>query len=86
MYAVALSEHAGCNDPQEIPCPLVFDEAVPLVSAQPTALGGANLAQSAPLLTTSPMFIVRHRPGHDRIPDSPGPPGDVYLRLQRLLI
>jgi hypothetical protein len=86
IYAVALSEHAGCNDPQEIPCPLVFDEAVPLVSAQPAALGGANLVQSAPLPTASPMFIVQRRPGHDRMPDSPGPPGDVHLRFQRLLI
>jgi hypothetical protein len=84
--AVALSEHAGCNDPQETRCPPVFDEAVPLVSAQPAAFGGADLGQSAPLPTASPMLIAQHRPWHDRIPDSPGPPGREYLRLQRLLI
>lgn len=86
IHAVADSEHVGCNDAQETPCPPVFDEAVPLASAQPAAFGGVDLAQSVPSPTASPTFILQHRPWIDRMPDSPGPPGDVYLRFQRLLI
>jgi hypothetical protein len=86
IYAVADAEHVGCNDPQGTLCPLVFDEAVPLVSAHPAAFGGVDLAQSVPSPTASLMFILQHRPWIDRMPDSPGPPGDVYLRFQRLLI
>jgi hypothetical protein len=86
MDAVALSEHSGCNDPQGTPCPLVFDEVLPLASAQSAAAGGVDFLQLVSLPSSSPMFIVQRRPGYDRIPDSPGPPGDVYLRFQRLLI
>ena len=92
FHAVAIPAHIECGTPTQTPCPLALDQAVPLAldqavplaSAQPALFGGVNLAQSAPL--PSPMFVVQRRIGLDQKPDSPGPPGRVYLRLQRLLI
>lgn len=84
-HAMVQSEHEGCNDPQP-PCAQTLDENLPIASAQPGIVDEGRLAQPALLQPASPMRFEAHHNGNDRVPDSPGPPDRVYLRLQRLLI
>lgn len=86
MHAIVQSEHEGYNDPQEPPCPQTLDEKLPIASAQPGIVDDGRLAQPALLQLASPLLFQAHHTGIDRIPDSPGPPDRVYLRLQRFLI
>jgi len=86
MHAIVQSEHEGCNDPQEPCCPQMLDEKLPIAGAQPGIVDDGRLAQPA-LLQRAPLLLFEpYHTGNDRIPDSPGPPERVYLRLQRFLI
>ncbi len=86
MHAIVQSEHEGCNDPQAPCCPQMLDEKLPIAGVQSAAVDDGRLAQPALLQLASPMLFEAHRAGNDRVPDSPGPPDRVYLRLQRFLI
>lgn len=87
MHAIAQSEHDGDIDSQEPCCPQTLDDAaVVIASAQPGHVDSGKLTQPVMLQRAPPMLLDPHRPGNDRIPDSPGPPDRVYLRLQRFLI
>ena len=86
MHAIVQSEQQGCNDPQEPCCAQMLDEKLPIASAQPGVVDDGRLAQPTLLQRAPPMLFEPHRAGNDRIPDSPGPPDRVYLRLQRFLI
>lgn len=86
MHAIVQSEHEGCSDPQEPPCPQTLDEKLAIPSAQPGLVDDGRLAQPALLQQAPPMLFEAPRAGTDRIPDSPDPPDRVYLRLQRFLI
>jgi hypothetical protein len=86
IHAIVQSEHEACNDPQEPYCPPIVDEQVPIASAQPSLVDDGRLAQAALVEHAPPMLFEAPRAGTDRIPDSPGPPDRVYLRLQRILI
>jgi len=86
MHAIVQSEHEGCNEPQEPCCTQMFDERLPIAGVQPGIADDGRLAQPALLRRAPPMLFEPPRAGHDRIPNSPGPPDRVYLRLQRFLI
>jgi len=85
MQAIVQSEHEGCNDPQEPCCPQMLDERRPIAGVQ-SAVDEGRLAQPVQQQQALPMLFEPYRLGNDRIPDSPGPPGRVYLRLQRFLV
>jgi len=86
VHAFVQSEHEGCNEPQEPPCPQTLDEKLPIASVQLGIVDDGKLAQPAMPQLASPMLFEPHHTGNDRVPDSPGPPDRVYLRLQRFLI
>ncbi len=86
VHAFVQSEHEGCNVPQDPPCPQTLDERLPIASVQAGSVDNVRLAQPALLKLASPMLFEPHHTGNDRVPDSPGPPDRVYLRLQRFLI
>jgi hypothetical protein len=86
MNAIVQSEHEGCSDPQEPCCTQMVDEKLPIASVQLGIVDDGRLAQPALLQHAPPMLFEPPRAGNDRIPDSPGPPDRVYLRLQRFLI
>jgi hypothetical protein len=86
MHAVMQSEHEGCGDPQEPCCPQMFEEKLAVASAQPGVTDDGRLAQPALLQRALPMRLDASRARNDRVPDPPGPPDRVYLRLQRFLI
>lgn len=86
MHAIVQSEHERCNDPQEPCCAQMLDEKLAIPSAQPGIADDGRLAQPALLQRSPPMLFEPHHTGDDRVPDSPGPPDRVYLRLQRFLI
>lgn len=86
IHAIVQSEHERCIDPQEPCCTQMLDEKLPIASVQPGIVDDGRLAQPALLQQASPMLFEPHHTGDDRIPDSPGPPDRVYLRLQHLLI
>jgi len=86
MRAIVQSEHEGCNGPQEPCCPQMLDGKLPIASVQPGIVDDGRLAQPALLQQALPMLFEPHPTGDVRIPDSPGPPDRVYLRLQRFLI
>lgn len=86
MHAIVPSEHEGCNDPQEPCCPQMLDALLPIASAQSVIVDNGRLAQPALPQRTLPLLFEPHRAGNDLVPDSPGPPDRMYLRLQRFLI
>jgi len=86
MHAIVQSEHEGCNDPREPCCSQMLDEQLPIASAQPGIVDDGRLAQPALLQRTPPLLFEPPRSAYERMPDSPGPPDRVYLRLQRFLI
>lgn len=86
MHAIVQSEHERCNDPQEPCCAQMLDEKPAIPSAQPGIADDGRLAQPA-LLRQAPLILFEaHRARNDRVPDLPGQPDRVYLRLQRFLI
>ncbi len=86
MHAIVQSEHEGRDDPQEPPCPQTLDEKLAITSAQPGIVDDGRLVQPALLQRAPPMLFEPPRAGNDLVPDSPGPPDRMYLRLQRFLI
>lgn len=86
MHAIVQTEHEGCIDPQAPCCTQVLDEKFPIASAQPGIVDGSRPAQPALIVRSLPLLFELHRAGNVRMPDSPGPPDRVYLRLQRFLI
>jgi len=86
MHAIVQSEHEGCIDPQEPCCPQTLDGKLQIASAQPGIVYDGRLPQPALVQPGSPILVLPHRAGNDPLPDSPGPPDRVYLRLQRFLI
>lgn len=86
MHAIMQSEHEGCDDSQLPCCPQMFEEKLAIAGTQPGVVDDGRLAQPALLQRVSPLLFEAHRARNDRVPDSPGPPGRIYLRLQRFLI
>lgn len=85
-HAIVQSEHERCDDPQEPCCAQMLDEKLAIPSAQPGIVDDGRLAQPALVRQAPPILFEAHRARNDRVPDTPGQPDRVYLRLQRFLI
>ena len=86
VHAIVQSEHERCNDPQAPCCAQMLDEKRSIAGVLSAVVDDGRLTQPALLQRSLPMLFEPHHTGNDRVPDSPGPPDRMYLRLRRFLI